>query len=437
MAEFVRTRQASNVYKSRLGVVARARDDFEELTRLLVREWPDPDPEEETEDGPKPIERIILYIDDLDRVKEKEVVAVLQAVHLLLAFRLFVVVVAVDPRWLLHSLRVESSVFNADQQGLSDDEEDGFGWESTPLNYLEKIFQIPFALRPMGREGFGAIVDNLVDYKRDAIERDGANGHDSAEPVVGTGLQPDDLSGNGTTPSEIKPPAAQVAGGPQPATGGETPAAAPSAAPAHAAEDDDEEEPRPVVMKPRALEISDDERQFMALMHPLIGTPRGAKRFVNVYRLLKASHPVAEQGDFARPDVHRPVLLLLACLTGFPRETAEILRVLVEDEPAGSWWKFVIDFSDGAARAAAGKDQLRKDSWEQFVAKLRQVQSAEMADLSCDDMRLRARRVARYSFESSRILFMEAEDAGAAKAPVRKTRATKARAGKDAATSRA
>ena len=168
-------------------------------------------------------------------------------------------------------------------------------------------------------------------------------------------------------------------------------------------------------MKPRALEINEDERLFMAQMHPLIGTPRGAKRFVNVYRLLKASHPVAEQGDFARPEVHRPVLLLLACLTGFPRETAEILRVLVEDEPAGSWWKFVIDFSEAAAKGAAGKDQLRKDSWEQFVAKLRQVQSAETARLSCDDLRARARRVARYSFESSRILFMEAEDASTAK----------------------
>ena len=88
-------------------------------------------------------------------------------------------------------------------------------------------------------------------------------------------------------------------------------------------------------MNPRALDISDDERLFMAQMYPLIGTPRGAKRFVNVYRLLKASHPVAEQGDFADPQVHRPVLLLLASLTGFPRETAEILRDLVENEPAG------------------------------------------------------------------------------------------------------
>lgn len=44
-------------------------------------------------------ERIILYIDDLDRCPPEKVVEVLQAIHLLLCFPLFVVVVAVDARW--------------------------------------------------------------------------------------------------------------------------------------------------------------------------------------------------------------------------------------------------------------------------------------------------------------------------------------------------
>jgi hypothetical protein len=46
-----------------------------------------------------PFRRIILYIDDLDRCPSDKVVDVLQAIHLLLYFRLFVVVVAVDARW--------------------------------------------------------------------------------------------------------------------------------------------------------------------------------------------------------------------------------------------------------------------------------------------------------------------------------------------------
>jgi KAP family P-loop domain len=92
------------------------------------------------------IERIILYIDDLDRCPEDKVVDVLLAIHLLLAFRLFVVVVGVDSRWLLHSLRLNSDVFEENANALQTDRAH---WQSTPLNYLEKIFQIPFALQPM------------------------------------------------------------------------------------------------------------------------------------------------------------------------------------------------------------------------------------------------------------------------------------------------
>ena len=218
MADFVRVRQSSNEYKSRLGIVARARDDFEELSRLLAKDRADNEVPAEAAKAtgddadlngagdPKAIERIILYIDDLDRCKEKDVVAVLQAVHLLLAFPLFVVVVAVDPRWLLHSLRVESNVLGGDQQGFEEDEEDGLGWEATPLNYLEKIFQIPFALRPMGRTGFGAIIDNLVGHKPSgpgAVTTNGRGQAGGLEHPGGEGATGD--AGNGAGPSASQP----------------------------------------------------------------------------------------------------------------------------------------------------------------------------------------------------------------------------------------
>ena len=105
----------------------------------------------------------MLYIDDLDRCPEKRVVDVLQAVHMLLALPLFVVVVGVDSRWLLHSLRLHSRVFQA-QPGQIDgfSEEERVHWQSTPMNYLEKIFQIPYAMRPMQPSGFKALIDDLT-----------------------------------------------------------------------------------------------------------------------------------------------------------------------------------------------------------------------------------------------------------------------------------
>jgi hypothetical protein len=85
---------------------------------------------------------------------------VLQAVHLLLAFPLFVVVVAVDSRWLLHSLRQQAEVFRSEDKSLEAER-----WRATPLNYLEKIFHIPFSLQPMQSDGFGNLIKDLTKSK--------------------------------------------------------------------------------------------------------------------------------------------------------------------------------------------------------------------------------------------------------------------------------
>jgi KAP family P-loop domain len=73
---------------------------------------------------------VVLYIDNLDRCPTEMVIKVLEAVHLLLAFPLFVVVAAVDARWLESSLR-ELYTQLKDQAAV-------------PADYLEKIFQVPF-----------------------------------------------------------------------------------------------------------------------------------------------------------------------------------------------------------------------------------------------------------------------------------------------------
>jgi hypothetical protein len=105
MRDFINERSRSHDYTRHFGTVARARGDFSRLATLFA------DVHKELDDGFPRIDRIVLYIDDLDRCPEDKVVAVLQAVHLLLAMPLFVVVVGVDSRWLLHSLRQHSRLF--------------------------------------------------------------------------------------------------------------------------------------------------------------------------------------------------------------------------------------------------------------------------------------------------------------------------------------
>ena len=99
------------------------------------------------------VDRIVLFIDDLDRCQPAKVVDVLQAVHLLLAFPLFAVVVGVDQRCLRQSLRSEfGGVLSSPSiPSLADDHSTILEAERppTPLDYLEKIFHVPFHLPTM------------------------------------------------------------------------------------------------------------------------------------------------------------------------------------------------------------------------------------------------------------------------------------------------
>jgi len=126
---FLENRLASGDYQKHLGLIALIRRDFEQLSQLIeaynahrlglgdatpkiraALRRARPDIEEQDLDQyfeQLGINRIVLYIDDLDRCPSDRVVEVLQAIHLLLSFDVFVVVVGVDSRWMAHSLAKE------------------------------------------------------------------------------------------------------------------------------------------------------------------------------------------------------------------------------------------------------------------------------------------------------------------------------------------
>jgi hypothetical protein len=132
---FAQSRQASEDYRQHLGVVSLLRRDLETFAAIL-------DEERKSDGG---LERIVLYIDDLDRCAPHVVVKVLEAIHLLVALPVFVVVVSVDARWLRQAIERHYAEM-----------------ELAPANYLEKIFQVPFQLSPMNPDGFGALVRTLA-----------------------------------------------------------------------------------------------------------------------------------------------------------------------------------------------------------------------------------------------------------------------------------
>lgn len=320
LSGFIQSKLGSDDYRKHLGLASLIRRDFHELSQLIdgynrdlktanqsrgMEQDGDDRPAEQ--DRRHHINRIILYIDDLDRCPPEQVIQVLQAVHLLLAFPLFVVVVAVDARWLTQSLRAHyrELLHGSDHRGAED------GLESaTPSDYLEKIFQIPFWIRPLDDNDRAQLLQGLLDETTRGA--DTQNGQRSGRQPERRSVDP---SGDGGTTDNGRSVENDQAG----MTDGA------SATPA----DNGQPQVPPIDLNPTGLEISEVERDFMHSIQSLLGrSPRSVKRFFNVYRLVK-SRAAPAAGDFVCAEElanYRIVMFLLAMVTGMPSISRELFR---------------------------------------------------------------------------------------------------------------
>ena len=308
LSDFIDLRVGSDDYRKHLGLTALVRQDFEDLWRLVAREErafleldggvpaaQGETPEARDAAPPGEIGRIVLYIDDLDRCPPRVVVNVLQAIHLLLAFPLFVVVVAVDARWLSRSLQKHYGellgrpgfVVRPDVTAAADGDE-----TASPDDYLEKIFQVPFWVRPLDMAGRSRILQGLVTPSL-AVDHAGGPASPSAERT----------SHDGEDPAVVALSQRLMA---------------------------DQDEPH---LHPQSLEITLKELAFMESLSPLLGdSPRAVKRFVNVYRLMK-SLAIGEDEAFLSEGPrasYKLVLFLLAVVTGLPGLSPKLFRALRE-----------------------------------------------------------------------------------------------------------
>lgn len=164
MLELVSRRIDADSYGDELTTLALARADLDALSRLLLKQEPgSADATVAEGDAKRAVERVILYIDDLDRCEPADVVRVLQIVHMLLAFELFVVVVAVDAHWVETSLR-DTFQWLAERESAASKLEGGDTVLTliTAEDYLEKIFQISFWLEPMSAARAASYLGSLV-----------------------------------------------------------------------------------------------------------------------------------------------------------------------------------------------------------------------------------------------------------------------------------
>lgn len=284
-------------------------------------------------------DRIVLYIDDLDRCTHDQVYAVLQAIHLLLAFELFVVVVGVDVRW------IEGAVarhFEADAAKAADGETTGEREahriqerRRRALDYLEKIFQIPFWLRRLdtgtvsGAKGgsYGAYVKELL--------RDNARakpGRSIFKSLVATGQAP-------PTATDAEAPL----------DGATREASTDTALNVDIQLEEPEDEFGAVNAALASMKLEPAEIEFLA--SPELGavaakSPRAVKRLINIYRIVRARLSDTDLDRFlgrsGQPPQFPIAALLGAIETGQPIEVPEslysALALLISSEALSSAW---------------------------------------------------------------------------------------------------
>ena len=277
------------------GPTARVRQAFEILDRMISEKRAAG--AAAAGPGARLPDRVVFQIDELDRCRADQVVRMLEAIHLLLAFRNFAVVVAVDSRWLEGALL---SVFERELTASGD---------RTVIvhEYIEKIIQVPirvpglsFALTDPAGQPEGSYVDLI----RSLAPGEGPVG---AGQAVGAG----EAAGDGAGSAPGAPGAGAGTG-----TAG-VPRIAPLAiAPSLPAD------PRAAA---RRAALTGPEIAGLAAMGRFVGSsPRTVKRFVNIYRLLRATRTGADFEAFVAgppdrpgaPPLFGPVQLCLAVQCG-------------------------------------------------------------------------------------------------------------------------
>ena len=386
LMRFLRERATAEDYRRHLGLVSLVRQDFKQLSDLMTIGPSKPAAQSNGSASPAPpelpiIDRIILYIDDLDRCRAERVIEVLEAVHLLLAFPLFAVVVAVDPRWLRQSLldHYPRLLGGADAEGVNTRTR-SLGRPATPQDYLEKIFQVPFNLQPMEKTGYESLVDHLFS----------SNGAKSKEPQPPLNVPPPQIREPLTeSPKPQGTASALTMESPLPAS---LPSVAERNQPAS------EKQASPPPPDPERLVLTGKEIADVKKFQLLFQTPRAVKRLANTYSLIRVGVGQSEWSKYlgteSSPSNYRVPLLLLAVTSAFPALARPWLLWLRATPP--SQWQ--IDDTELARLIETNADTTASAEWQKLQHCLQAIDLEGWPPPDRETLNQWVPRVARYSF---------------------------------------
>jgi hypothetical protein len=257
-------------------------------------------------------------------------------------------------------------------------------WDTTPLNYLEKIFNIPFVLPGMNSRNFANLISGWSAGTAAGLD----------EPtVVPRSIELADGDAGAEKPLTM-PDASAVA--PREETVDLEPVG-PSIAVRVAAEGPVEVGSDVDLInrgsRPKPRPLSPPEVDHLRALAPLVQTPREAKRVFNLYRTLRCRGNLSPAsvflGDEQTPGDFQAVIVLLGLLTAEPRLVGDLLWS-PPDTRAGvtggichrsssTTWLELLDGLEPRQSGSAGwfndlgKLGQQPGSWEQVLPKLKQA----------------------------------------------------------------
>ncbi|MEO0987366.1 MAG: P-loop NTPase fold protein [Cyanobacteria bacterium J06639_14] len=311
LMSLMQERLDGKTYSEHLGLMEQVRRDLLDLSDRLTTLPPPEDRDRrqafETYFPRGPV-RVVLYIDDLDRCPPKRVVEVLETVQLLLKTRLFIVILAIDDRYIARALeQVYTGVLK--RRG-----------KPSGIDYLEKIIQIPYRMRPISPLNVESYLDAQTQPRKvqEPLETEFSSAEDFSEisqnetPVQTTATAPESTHNN-LEDAEVAVDQGSVT---------ETAEATQSAYLETIAE---------------VTEFEEWEFQLLvACCQHVDITPRTAKRLINIYKILKIvwqNRPAPEEQP---PQERERVTIALLALSGrypdFMRTFFEELATRFEEQ---------------------------------------------------------------------------------------------------------
>jgi predicted KAP-like P-loop ATPase len=286
LSEFLKTRIEEGLYQKELGLLDQVQSDIQELSDTLLPSRAKSVDERAKRDKlfPRGDPRVVLLIDDLDRCPPDKVVEVLEAAQLLVKTRLFVVVIAMDVRYVTRALEAEYKGVLV-RSG-----------EPSGLDYIEKIIQIPYRVRTVSAPA----IKSFLRSQMEIIEPEERRQQGPKEEVT---PPPESRAGEGDSADEQAVKARLLAS-------------------ARFSKAESTELPTEVIQFDSA-----EYAAISAACSALAVSPRAMKRLVNVFKLLKIIW--YRQGLDKGPhiDVKQVILSTLALCSRYP----EVLRKLLAD----------------------------------------------------------------------------------------------------------